>query len=234
MKKPVVNYRAFRLNKITQPEYRHMLLLLGWVWYLIMYAITENLIPEYRLHKIESPVDKLIPFCEGFVILYVYWYLYLVLSLVWYFLYDPRRFSQMQIFIIITQVVAMTVYVVYPSWQDLRPDLAALGRKNVFIWVMNIIYSFDTPTGVCPSLHVAYSCGIASVWMKDEKAPWYFKAFMFLSAVAISLSTMFVKQHSFVDVYWGIALGALAEVIVFGKSWYLPKIKGLFKRKTDE
>ena len=32
MKKPVVDYRQFRLNKLNDPQFSHLKLLLGWVW----------------------------------------------------------------------------------------------------------------------------------------------------------------------------------------------------------
>ena len=231
MKKPQVDYRAFRFSKLNTPEYRHMWLLLGWVGYFMLYLLTENLIPEESCHVIHGRLDDLIPFREEFVVLYVYWYLYLVLSLAWFFFYDTERFKQLQIFIIITQAVAMAAYIIYPSVQNLRPDLDTLGRSNFFTFILRIIYGFDTPTGVCPSLHVAYSVGVASVWLKDNSKNIVFRLFMLVSAVAISLSTMYVKQHSCVDVYWGAALGALAEILVFGKKWYWPRLKRL--KKTD-
>ena len=234
MKKPVVDYRAFRLSKIAQPEYRHILLLLGWVGYFLMYTLTENLIPESSCHDMSRAIDDAIPFLEGFVVVYVYWYVYLVAALLWYFLYDIPRFKQLQIFIIITQVVAMITYIVYPSIQTGRPDLSTLGRSNVFTWLLNIIYNFDTPTGVNPSLHVAYSFGIASVFLKDTGAKKGVKAWMLFSAVIISFSTMFVKQHAFLDVLGGVLLGIFTEILVFGKSWYLPRIKRLAHRNETK
>lgn len=230
MKKPVVDYKAFRLSKITQPQYRHILLLLGWVGYFLMYLLTENLIPLEQCHDMSRAIDDKIPFLEGFVLAYVYWYAYLVLALLWYFLYDIPRFRQLQIFIIITQVVAMITYIAYPSMQTGRPDLNTLGRSNFFTWILSLIYGFDTPTGVNPSLHVAYSFGIASVFLKDVNAKKGVKAFMLLSAIVISASTLFVKQHAALDVLGGALLGCLAEALVFGKSWYLPRLKRVFNR----
>ena len=68
--KKIYNYKGFRLSKITQKEYRHLLLILGWVWYMAMYFLTENLIPESKCHVIHSVVDDWIPFVEYFVLLY--------------------------------------------------------------------------------------------------------------------------------------------------------------------
>lgn len=230
MKKPVIDYKSFRFSRIHEPQYSHIKLLLGWIVYFAFYFLTENLIPAERCRPIHCFLDDLVPFNEYFVIFYVSWFALIVISLLSFFLYDIQSFRDLSTFIIITQVVAMVTYIVYPNMQTGRPDLNTLGRSNFFTWILNIIYHFDTPTGVNPSLHVAYSFGIASVFLKDVNAKKGVKAFMLLSAIVISLSTLFVKQHAALDVLGGVLLGLLAEIIVFGKRWYLPRLRSLFER----
>ena len=232
MKKPAVDYRALRPNNITSHEYRHLLLLLGWAAYFLLYLLTENLIPESSCHIMHSALDDKIPFLEGFAIVYVLWYAYVFGSLLRYVLYDIESFKRLQIFIMITQAVAMAAYIIYPTMQDLRPEISELGRSNVLTKLMAFIYSFDTPTGVCPSLHVGYSVGIASVCLKEKGTNPVFKCVMALFALLVCVSVVFVKQHSTIDVYWGLAVGALAEIIVYGRSFYLPKIKRLIHGKA--
>jgi len=213
MKKPVVDYRAFRFSKLNTPEFSHLKLLLGWVGYFILYFLTENLIPAERCHVIHCALDDRIPFNEWFLLFYCYWYVYLVASLLWYFLYDVESFRNLQGYIIVTQVVAMAVYILYPSVQLMRPETFA--HDNFLTRLMAFIYAFDTPTGVCPSLHVAYSMGIASVWCKDKHASRGWKIFMVASAVIISISTAFVKQHSVIDILAAIPVGLFAEYVIF-------------------
>ena len=213
MKKPTVDYRDFRLSRINEPRFAHLKLLLGWVGYFIMYFLTENLIPAEKCHPIHCWLDDVVPFQELFLIPYCFWYLLVGGSLLYFLLYDVDSFKKLQVFIIITQVVAMAVYVIYPSRQDLRPDV--FPRENVLTAVMGFIYSFDTSTGVCPSLHVAYSLGIASVWLKYKPASPWWKAFIVVSVVLICMATSFVKQHSVVDIVAALPLCALAEYIVF-------------------
>ena len=74
MKRQAIDYRGFRLSRINEPRFRHLKLLLGWVFYFAMYFITENLIPASRCHPIHCALDDLIPFNEFFVIFYVGWY----------------------------------------------------------------------------------------------------------------------------------------------------------------
>ena len=216
LKKPAVDYRQFRLSRLNDPEFSHIKLLGGWIVYLALYFITENLIPLSQCHVIHCALDDKIPFNEGFLVFYCFWYVLLVLSLLYFFLYDIDSFRKLQIFIMITQAVAMIAYILYPSIQLGRPDV--MPRDNFLCDVMAFIYAFDTPTGVCPSLHVAYSMGIASVWCKYRHAPAGWKVFVVVSTILISISVVFVKQHSAVDIIAAIPVGMLAEYLVFGRA----------------
>ena len=216
MKKPV-DYSGFSLRKLGQPRFRHMLLLLGWIGYFLMYLLTENLIPAEKCHPVHMFLDDLIPFNEYFAVFYVAWYALVFFSLLFSLLYDVVKFKHMQKFIIVTQVVAMLCYILWPSRQDLRPE--QFPRENIFTWLMGFIYSVDTPTGVCPSLHVAYSIGIASVWLRQKEVRPVWRGLIALLCALISISTAFVKQHSVLDILAALPLGLVAEALVYGRWW---------------
>lgn len=223
MRKPVVDYREFRLSRLDEPRFAHLKYLYGWVGYFVLYFLTENIIPAQACHPVHSPLDDIIPFNELFVIPYTFWYVLIVISLLYFALYDPESFKKLMTFIIVTQVVAMAVYVIYPTRQDLRPE--SFERDNLLTWIMGLIYTFDTNTGVCPSLHVAYSLGIASVWLKKRDVSRLWRGFVTVAVVLICISVAFVKQHSVVDIYAALPLGLLAEGITYGKDHWLPKFK---------
>ena len=223
MKKQIYDYSGFRLSRLNEPRFRHMKLLGGWIFYFAMYFITENLIPASRCHPIHCALDDLIPFNEFFVIFYVGWYLLVFGSLLYYILYDPKKFSRLQIYIIVTQVVAMACYVLWPSRQDLRPEV--FPRQNFLTAVMAFIYSFDTSTGVCPSLHVGYSMGILSVALKDRELPRGVKAALVFVVFMICLAVCFVKQHSALDVLAALPVCLLAEIVTYGKDYWLPRLR---------
>lgn len=220
MKRPVVDYREFRFSRINETEFSHLKLLLGWVVYFLLYFLTENLIPAEKCHVIHCALDDLIPFNEYFLIFYVAWYFLVFGSLLYFMLYDIDSFRKLSIFIMITQAVAMAVYILYPSRQDLRPLF--FERDNILTQLMAFIYAFDTNTGVFPSLHVAYSLGIASVWWKKKDASLMWRIIVILLAVIISIATTFVKQHSALDVLAAIPVALLAEYLLY---WRKPKTK---------
>lgn len=223
MKKPVVDYRTFRLRKINDPQFSHLKLLLGWVGYFVLYFLTENLIPAEKCRPVHMWLDDVIPFCEYFLIPYVFWYLLIVVSLGYFLLYHVDSFKRLQTYIIVTQVAAMAIYILFPSRQDLRP--AEFPRDNFLTQCIGILYSLDTNTGVCPSLHVAYSLGIASVWTKEKGAPIPWKIFVVAAVILICLSTMFIKQHSAVDFFAAMPVCLLAETVVYGKDYWRSRFR---------
>lgn len=216
MRKPVVDYKTFRLSKINEPQFAHLKFLLGWIGYFILYFLTENLIPYDKCFPVHCWLDDVIPFCEYFVIAYVGWYFLIAGSLIYFALYNPDNFKNMMKFIIVTQIVAMAIYIIFPNRQDLRP--AEFMRDNVFTRIVGLLYSLDTSTNVCPSLHVAYSIGIASTWLKEKSASKWCKTFITIFCFLVCISVSFVKQHSVVDIIAAIPVCFLAEWIAFGKS----------------
>ena len=224
MKPERYDYSGLNLKTLFSPRYRHLLLLLDWVYFLIMYRLTESLIPPERCVPIHCFVDDLIPFNEFFVVFYTSWFILIVVALVRTMLYDIESFKKVQIFIFLTQTIAFVFYILLPSRQDLRPEV--FERSNVFTWIMGIIYAADTSTGVCPSLHVAYSLGILSVGLKDKTLGRSSKILLGVWVFLICISVCFVKQHSFVDVLAAVPMCLVIEIMLYGKKYWLPKIKG--------
>lgn len=223
MRKPVVDYRQFRLSRLNDPRFSHLKLLGGWIVYFILYFLTENLIPAESCYSVHIWLDDVIPFCEWFVIPYVSWYGLIVFSLLYFMLYNTDSFRKLSVYIILTQVIAMTVYILFPTRQDLRP--AAFTNDNFATWLVGLLYGFDTNTGVCPSLHVGYSLGIASVWLRERQANPVWKVTVVLWVILICLSTMFVKQHSALDVIAALPMCLVAELVVYRKQYFRPKQK---------
>ena len=214
MKAPMVKYGRFRLAKLHTPAYAHLKLLLGWPVYFALYFLTENLIPAENCTPIHIVLDDWIPFFEWFVIPYVFWYGLIVFSLGYFLFYDVDNFRRLQIYFFVTQLLATAIYILFPSRQDLRPT--AFLRDNVLVDSVRFLYSIDTNTGVCPSLHVAGSMGILSAWFGRKATPLWGRMFIVITVVLICLSTMFIKQHSAADFFAALPVCLVAEIISYG------------------
>ncbi len=217
MRKPVVDYKDFKLSRINEPKFQHLQYLAGWIVYFLLFFMTEALIPASECYVVHSRLDDLIPFCEYFLIPYFGWYFLIVGSLLYFMFYNTDSFKNMMKFIIVTQITAMVIYILFPNRQDLRPEV--FPRDNIFTDGVKLLYSVDTNTNVCPSLHVAYSVGIASVWLKEKTVTWKTKLPIVVFCILVCMSVVFVKQHSVVDIYAAMPVCLLAEIIAFGGYW---------------
>lgn len=202
MKQPLFRLKALPLNYLW-----------AWLASLLLFVLTELLIPAERCHLVHCALDDLIPFCELFVIPYVFWYLFIAITMVWLALRDPEGFKRFMTFLLIIQCVAIAIYVLLPSRQELRP--AVFQRDNALTQLVGFIYSVDTNTGVCPSLHVAYSLAVLSAWLKQRRVSRGWKAAVAVTALLICLSILLIKQHSAVDLLAALPLCLLAEVIAY-------------------
>lgn len=208
-----VNYKDFRLRKLNSPEFSHLKLLIGWFGYFTLYFLTETLIPREYCTPVRCFLDDLIPFSEWFVVPYVLWYLLVAGSLLYFALYHVGSFRNLSVYITVTQVLAMTIYILFPNRQDLRP--AIFPRDNILTQIVAFLYTIDTSTNVCPSLHVAYSIGIASVWRKEHGVSILWKILIVVFAISVCFSTVFIKQHSVLDGIAALPICLFAEWFVF-------------------
>ena len=224
IKKPVVDYLQFRPNKLNTDTFRHLKLLLYWPVFGIFFMYVERIRQVSYYYPMHCSLDDIFPFCELFVIPYLFWFVYLVGMHLYTLLYDIAAFRKMMKFIIITYSAAMLIYLVFPNCQELLPiDFA---RDNFLTRFMSGFYQFDTNTNVCPSIHVI---GSLAVWF----ASWEVKAFRTpgwcigfgVAAILICVSTVFLKQHSILDLFAAIPICLIAYVICFGKKKEKPRKK---------
>ena len=117
--------------------------------------------------------------------------------------------------------LCLLIYVIAPNGLNLRVELT---RDNWASRVVGMLQSVDTPTNVCPSIHVVVTLVIDMVVLRSEtlKGKWLAKGAITVLAVLICASTVFLKQHSVIDVFWGIvvAFGLLAvQILLAGWLW---------------
>lgn len=199
---------------------KYGLVLLYWPIHSIWYELLRICYPDdSSVLIIESAWDKQIPFCEWFVIPYYSWYVCIAGVLLYTFVRCKREFIRSSLLLVLSMLLPMIFCTFCPNGIDIamRPDFATLGRENIATRLVQLIYAADTPARcVMPSMHVSVSFAMLFAVLKSKimlKKPIY----RILSAIwclAISLSTVFIKQHSILDVFAGIDTSLLVLVIV--------------------
>ena len=156
---------------------------------------------DVPIHIIHTGFDDLIPFCEYFIIPYVLWYAYVAGTVLYLGLTDKslKEYNRFIANMILGMVVFVITSLIYPNGQDLRPALVVEG---FFTWAVDFLYQIDTSTNILPSLHVfaAVACDMALCRDPRFKKQPFLQWLSHILTVFICLSTMFLKQHSIIDV----------------------------------
>ena len=166
-------------------------------------------------HVIHFPLDQMIPFCEYFIIPYFLWFLYVAVVFVWLFFKDRKNYYKYIVFLYTGMTVFLVASALYPNGHLLRPT--EFDRDNIFIRMVCFLYQADTSTNILPSIHVFNSIAahLAVVHTPGlAKNKWTVRGSRFLD-VTIILSTVFLKQHSCIDVFTGILLGMFMNDLVY-------------------
>lgn len=145
------------------------------------------------------PIDSAIPFCEYFALFYWAWYFLMIGTGVYLLFKDEAGFRNFMLFMMAGFSICLLTYLLYPTGQHLRP--AVFPRDNIFSRAMGLIYSIDPSINVLPSMHAVGSimCAAALTMnsaVKGKAAKWA----VGLLSLLCGISTVFVKQHSLLDV----------------------------------
>lgn len=207
-------YSDFRFNRLTEPKFRHILMLLYWPLFSLVFQLLEHR-QGIEWIAVRSRFDGMIPFCEYFIIPYYFWFVYLVWILVYTFFFDIPSFKKYMTFIIISYSLTCLIYVILPTEQNLRIDLSE--RSNVFedlVWQLQT--SIDNNKNVCPSLHVTGSFAVLfTAWNSERYRSVFWRAVFIAITVLISVSTVFLKQHSIIDIAAAVGLCLAIYPFVF-------------------
>ena len=183
-------------------------------FYLVIFFLLEN--NQATHHVIRCALDDKIPFCEYFIVPYVLWFFYMIGVVVYFLFYNESSTEYRQL--ISTLGTGMSIFLivsfVYPNCHNLRP---VLGDGNLFIDAVKLLYKIDTPTNLLPSIHVFNSLAAMGAIVNNERCrrnKGVIAGCGILTA-SIILSTMFLKQHSVIDVIAGFGFYGLCYAVFY-------------------
>ena len=170
---------------------------------------------ETERHDIQVDLDYASPFIKEFVIPYVLWYFFIIATFMCYLIHDHKDLVEIGIYDVTGLIICLLVFVIYPTEITFRPEVVE--GSGMCSDLVRWIFSADRPYNVLPSAH-CYEATAVFVGMMHSR---YFsnktwaKVTGGILMTAIWLSTLFIKQHSIIDMIAGIAL-ALVLIPVIG------------------
>lgn len=199
-------------------KYKHSWTLLYVFLYMPWFVYLEKTVTEnYTI--LHLPIDDKIPFCEYFIIPYYLWFAFVPVVIVYLLIYSKKEFYEASAFLFIGMTIFLIICTVWPNGVNLRQDISY--KDNICANIVKSLYQTDTSTNVFPSMHVfnTLGCLIALLKSKGLKGRYIIKGSATILSIFIILATMFLKQHSIIDVIGGFGLAAIMYILVYVPNW---------------
>lgn len=203
-------------NLLFDKERLQIIIFLG--GYLLFYTLFFLLL-EQRVSKINviiTEFDKIIPFCEYFIIPYLFWFVFLIGTAI-YFLFFCKDLKEVKA-LFYSFISGMTLFLVvsyfFPNGHTLRPVLEG---ENLLEKMVIILYKIDTSTNIFPSMHVFCTIAMSIALLRQQELAnkILFKPAIYIISCLIILATLFLKQHSIIDIIGAILLNVICYFIFY-------------------
>ena len=164
--------------------------------YLGVYRLVQTMNPVGI--NLEIGLDTYIPLIPEFAVIYLL-YIPMIIFVFAFYWNDYKTYRSMSLMMIAVISIAIMIYSAFQT-EVLRPIIAS---TDFFTRLTNTIYKYDMPNNTFPSLHVALTSTISAfVYEKNTKVGMV----LIPLTILIILSTMFIKQHVFLDIIGGLML----------------------------
>lgn len=196
-------------------KYRHAWLLSYAFIYLPWFMYLERTVTR-DYHIMHASLDDLIPFNEYFIIPYLLWFLYVAGTLVFFLFRSKEDYYKMCTFLFSGMTLSLIICTFFHNGTDFRPVIDP--NKNIFSAAVAALYKTDTCTNVFPSIHVYNAVGTHIAISRSQILAKYrfLRLGSLLLTISICLATMFLKQHSIIDVCGAFLMSYAIHYLVYG------------------
>lgn len=147
-------------------------------------------------------IDEWVPFVPAWMAVYVLAYVTWVIGFVVIGRESPEVCYETLAAEQVAKLLCLVCFIAIPSTL-VRPTSMGAG---FFGWLTDLMYRIDSPDNLFPSIHCLESWICFRGALRCRKTGKGYKIGMLVAALLVFASTLFVKQHVFVDVIGGIAV----------------------------
>ena len=209
-----------------------------WICFIYMLAFdlavfygTRPLLPYLPAHDLSTPLDEMIPVVPAWITVYFLSFLSWTVSMIWIHSESKRHAYRMCGVYSIIMILSAICFLAYPVTIQ-RPAITESGLFNDW---MRLLYKLDSPTNLCPSLHVVTSYLCWRGTMDCKKIPKWYQWFNLVFLILVCFSILFVKQHFVIDIV--VAIIVAEGALQIGRLTRIERIgfaiEKRFKRRKD-
>lgn len=168
--------------------------------------------PTGRETMLNISIDRMIPFNKYFILPYISWYFYVGFFLILISVFNKEGYFKLLISLVVGMLISYGIFYIFPTYVQ-RP---VIYKTDIFSGLVVDLYARDNPYNCFPSVHVLNSVLVATYVNKQEKFARGVKIISTIIAILIILSTMFLKQHYFLDVVAGTIMAYVLYFVING------------------
>lgn len=166
-----------------------------------------------------AAIDDMIPVIPVFAVIYLFSYVFWICGPIAASLTSRRNFINYIVGLSMAYLVGFLIFVFLPSYMDRAAEgiIEISQRPGIFNRMLAMIYGADGSNyafNLFPSYHCLISLYCYFGVRKQPEISKGFRAYSLIMTILICLSTVFTKQHYFVDMPAGLAISVLCYVIV--------------------
>ena len=174
-----------------------------------MYLLSNYINDDW--HTINMKIDKYIPLCKYFIVFYVTYYFFPELQLWRISFNNKRKYYRMLIALCISFIICTICFCIYQV-KMIRPEIVG---NDIFDNALRLMYKIDKEALNCfPSMHAVMGTLMIIGGTKSSKLSTWLSITSYICGIGCILSTLFIKQHYFIDVVVGISLILIVYAIV--------------------
>lgn len=184
-----------------------------------VYFITKKMITDYHIMNTFYEV----PLIKNYIYAYNSWYPFVILCSFLVFKYNNKMFRPLVYTIILVDLMATITFFIYPT-EVIRPEIIV---NDFTTRLIDFTYKSDMPAVNClPSLHCILTFICIFYVLVSKNIKWFKKLFLFIIAVLIVLSTVYVKQHIVEDVILAFIYSVIGILIIYkNRANYIKEIR---------
>ncbi len=195
------------MSPVVGPRVERALLIVGVSVIYLLYWPINRITADAAGYDMATAIDRATPLVPGW--LYVYALLFVTGYVPILVVRDRALFRRIGAAVVGLEVCSFATFLLFPVRMTLRPEPPPV--DSLATWGLNFAYWADEPVNCFPSLHVAAAALAAlACWKADRLVA----LVGLILLVAVSASTMLVKQHYLADVVSATLLVAFWYAVV--------------------
>lgn len=202
----------------------------------ITYSGTKMLNPDashyHNIYHSLGNLDASIPFIPEWMLGYVFAFPVWIVGFILVAREERKICYEIFTAEVLAKLMVLVVFLIYPTMMINPEYVYAKQIGGGFVgWLCHVVYGFDAPDHLFPSIHCLENWLLFRAAFKMKKVNNAYRVFLFIAALIVFASVLLVKQHVIIDIIGAIVVVEIA--LFLAKKYNLGRVYFALERKLS-